>query len=167
MTPALWVTLAAAIFTLVASIGGVYVLLKNNKDNLTQKLEEMALAHREEAEKTRNDERAENNKQANIIREELRGERNRLAEDVVKERARAEQVAEDARLERDEFRVEISLLQKTQREIDGERAQTKAFIDALNKKHAAEVDGYKRQLKDLQAKVNRMEARIKELEAGK
>ena len=178
MTMSLWIVIAAALIAVVGTIYTAQTSLKTNQNTLKQamdiKMRELAQENKQEAEDARQDERGSNLAEAQKIREELKtgrdemkADRDRLTVMLLASEKRATETEEFARLERGEFRVEISVLQAKQRDIDAERAQHKTLIETLKKSHCAEIAKYKRQLCALTSTVSRMEARIKELEAGK
>ena len=178
MTTSLWIVLVAAVIAAFGTIYNARVTLRNSQDTLKQSLDlrmrEVADENRQEADRSRETERGSNLAEAMEIRKELkdardemRHERDKNASDLRAERNRALEVEQFAQIERTEFRTEISMLQAAQREIDKEREQNKQIIDALKKQHCAEIAKYKRELLGLNAKIAKMEARIKELEAGK
>ena len=185
MTTSLWIVLVAAAIAAIGTIYSARVSLKNSQETLKQsfdlKMREIAEENRQEADEARQTERGSNLAEAQQIREELkadreemRRDRDRVATDLKAEQKRAAEADLFAQLERTEFRAEISVLQSAQREIDVERAQNsvereqnKQIIEALKKQHCAEIAKYKKELLGLNAKIAKMEARIKELEAGK
>ena len=178
MTTSLWIVLVAAVIAAIGTIYSARVSLKNSQETLKQsfdlKMREIAEENRQEADEARQTERGSNLAEAKQIREELkadreemRRDRDRVAADLKAEQKRAAEAEMFAQLERTEFRAEISDLQAAQREIDTERAHNKLIIDALKKQHCAEIAKYKKELLGLNAKIAKMEARIKELEAGK
>ena len=178
MTTSLWIVLVAAAIAAVGTVYSARVSLKNSQETLRQsfdlKMREIAEENRQEADEARQTERGSNLAEAQQIREELkadreemRRDRDRVAADLKAEQKRAAESEMFAQLERTEFRTEISMLQAAQREIDVERTQNKLIIDGLKKQHCAEIAKYKRELSVLVAKIAKMEARIKELEAGK
>ena len=185
MTTSLWIVLVAAVIAAFGTIYNARVTLRNSQDTLKQSLDlrmrEVADENRQEADRSRETERGSNLAEAMEIRKELkeardemRHERDKNASDLRAERNRALEVEQFAIIERTEFRAEISVLQAAQREIDIERAQNsvereqnKQIIEALKKQHCAEIAKYKKELLGLNAKIAKMEARIKELEAGK
>ena len=178
MTTNLWAVIIGALIAVAGTIYTAIVSLKTNQNTLKQSLEikmrEIAAENVQEAEDARQDERGSNLAEAKSLREELkvsreeiRADRDRIALMLAASEKKSFEVEEFARLERGEFRVEISMLQAKQREIDSERAMHKTLIDTLKKQHCAEIAKYKKQLVTLTSTVARMEARIKELEAGK
>ena len=178
MTTSLWIVLVAAAIAAIGTIYSARVSLKNSQETLKQsfdlKMREIAEENRQEADEARQTERGSNLAEAQQIREELkadreemRRDRDRVAADLKAEQKRAAEAEMFAQLERTEFRAEISDLQSAQREIDVERAHNKLIIEGLKKQHCAEIAKYKKQLTSLTATIAKMEARIKELEAGK
>ena len=178
MTTSLWIVLVAAAIAAVGTIYSARVSLKNSQETLRQsfdlKMREIAEENRQEADEARQTERGSNLAEAQQIREELkadreemRRDRDRVAADLKAEQKRAAEAELFSQVERAEFRAEISMLQAAQREIDVERSQNKLIIEALKKQHCAEIAKYKRQLQVLTSTIFKMEARIKELEAGK
>ena len=178
MTTSLWIVLVAAAIAAIGTIYSARVSLKNSQETLRQsfdlKMREIAEENRQEADEARQTERGSNLAEAQQIREELkadreemRRDRDRVAADLKAEQKRAAEAEMFAQLERTEFRAEISVLQAAQREIDVERAHNKLIIEGLKKQHCAEIAKYKRQLQILTSTIAKMEARIKELEAGK
>ena len=178
MTMSLWIVIAAALIAVVGTIYTAHTSLKTNQNTLKQamdiKMREIAAENAQEAEDARQDERGSNLAEAQKIREELKTSRDEMKADrdnltlmLLASEKRTRETEEFARLERTEFRVEISMLQAKQKDIDAERAQHKTLIETLKRGHCAEIAKYKRQLVTLTATVSRMEARIKELEAGK
>ena len=178
MTISLWVVVASALIAVCGTIYTARSSLRTSQAQLKQSLEiqmrELAQKNALEAEDARQDERGSNLAEAKQLREELkagreemRQDRDRIAAELKIERKRVAEVEEFARIEQNEFRQEISMLQAQQREIDTERVQHKQFVESLKKTHCTEVAKYKKQLAALAATVAKMEARIKELEAGK
>ena len=178
MTMSLWVVIAAALIAVIGTIYTARMSLRTNQNTLKQSLEikmrEIAEDNAQEAEEARQSERGSNLAEAKQIREELklsreemRCDRDRVAVQLKAEQCRASEAEQLAQAERTELRVEISVLQAKQWEIDTERAQHKLLVETLKKQHGAEIAKYKRQLSALAATVTRMETRIKEIEAGK
>ena len=178
MTTSLWIVIAAALIAAFGTIYSARTTMRNSQDTLKQsfdlKMRELAEENRQEADEARQTERGSNLAEAQQIREELkadreemRRDRDRVATDLKAEQKRAAEAELFSQVERAEFRAEISMLQAAQREIDVERSQNKLIIEALKKQHSAEIAKYKRQLQILTSTIAKMEARIKELEAGK